>query len=148
MNLQERLMADLQDAMRANDGIRKDAIRMLRAAIKNAEIAAQHELDDSQVQQLVARDIKHREEAIALLRRANRPELVQVEEASIKVLQGYLPQQISREQVEQVVREVIANLDARDTSQLGSVMREAMARLKGQADGRMVNELVREYLKQ
>ncbi len=148
MNLQERLMADLQDAVRANDGIRKDAIRMLRAAIQNAEIAAQHELDDLQVQQLVARDIKHREEAIELLRRANRPELVQVEEASIKVLQGYLPQQMSREQVEQVVREVIVNLDAHDMSQLGSVMREAMARLKGQADGRMVNELVREYLKQ
>jgi len=147
MNLQERLMDDLRDAMRANDSIRKDAIRLLRAAIINAEIAAQKELDDTQVQQLVAKDIKHREESIDLLRKANRPELVQIEQASIRVLQGYLPEQMSREQVVQVVRDVVARLDAHDISQLGMVMREAMSQLKGKADGRMVNELVREYLK-
>jgi uncharacterized protein YqeY len=146
MSIQQRLADDLKDAMRANDGIRKDAIRMLRAAIQNAEIAVQHKLDDAQVQQLVKSDIKHREEAVELLRKANRAELVQIEEASIKLLQAYLPQQMSREQVEEVVQAVIARLDVHDISQLGMVMREAMAELKGQADGRLVNDLVRQHL--
>lgn len=146
MSLQERLMTDLKEAMHANDGIRKDTIRMLRAAIINAEIAAQHPLDDAQVEQLIARDVKRREETIELLHRANRPELIQIEEASIKLLKAYLPQQMPREQVEEVVRSVIARMDAHNISQLGAVMRETMAQLKGQADGRLVNEIVRQYL--
>jgi len=146
MSLQERLMTDLKEAMHANDGIRKDTIRMLRAAIINAEIAAQHPLDDAQVEQLIARDVKRREETIELLHRANRPELIQIEEASIKLLKAYLPQQMPREQVEEVVRSVIARMDAHSISQLGAVMRETMAQLKGQADGRLVNEIVRQYL--
>ncbi|MHB9031658.1 MAG: GatB/YqeY domain-containing protein [Anaerolineae bacterium] len=139
-------MSDLREAMRANDSVRKDAIRMLRAAIINAEIAAQHPLDDAQIQQLIARDIKHREETIELLERANRSELIQIEKASIQVLQDYLPQQMNREQVEQVVQDVIIKLGATNISQLGAVMREAMAQLKGQADGRLVNEIVRHNL--
>lgn len=119
---------------------------MLRAAIENAEKAAQQELDEAQVQQLATRDIKHREEAIELLRRANRPELVQIEETSIKILQSYLPQQMSREQVDEVVRNVITRLDAHQASQFGAVMRQVMAELKGQADGRLVSELVRQHL--
>jgi len=139
-------MADLKDAMRANDGIRKDAIRMLRAAIKNAEIAAQHEMDDEGIQQLIARDIKRREEAIEILRRANRSELIDIEEASIKLLRAYLPVQLSREQIEQVVQAIISKLDSPSPAQLGIVMREAMSQLKGQADGRLVNEIVRQHL--
>lgn len=148
VNLQERLMEDLKDAVRARDSIRKDAIRMLRASIKNAEIAAQKELDDAQIQQLVVKDIKRREEAIEFLRKANRPELVEIEQASIRILSQYLPEQMSREEVERVVTEVIAALNAHDVSQMGTVMHEAMRQLKGKADGRMVSELVREHLTQ
>jgi uncharacterized protein YqeY len=146
MNLQERLLADLNDAMRAKDSIRKDALRMVRAASQNAEIEVQHPLSEQEVQQLIARDIKHREEAIALLRQANRPELVQVEEASIRVLLLYLPQQLSREQIHQVVREIVARLGASGIGQFSAVMRETMAQLKGQADGRVVSEIVRNVL--
>ena len=146
MNLQERLVADLNDAMRARDSIRKDAIRMVRAALQNAEIEVQHGLNDQEVQQLITRDIKHREEAIELLRKANRLELVQIEEASIQVLRAYLPQQLSREQIEQAVRDVVARLGASDPGQFSAVMRETMAQLRGQADGRVVSEIVRKLL--
>jgi uncharacterized protein YqeY len=132
--------------MRAKDSIRKDALRMVRAALQNAEIEVQHPLSEQEVQQLIARDIKHREEAIALLRQANRPELVQVEEASIRVLLLYLPQQLSREQIHQVVREIVARLGASGIGQFSAVMRETMAQLKGQADGRVVSEIVRNVL--
>lgn len=146
MNLQERLLADLNDAMRARDSIRKDAIRMVRAALQNAEIEVQHELNDQEVQQLITGDIKHREEAIELLCKANRLELVQIEKASIQVLRAYLPQQLSSEQVEQAVRDVVARLGSSGPGQFSAVMREAMAQLKGQADGRVVSEIVRKLL--
>lgn len=146
MNLQERLLADLNDAMRARDSIRKDAIRMVRAALQNAEIEVQHELNDQEAQQLITRDIKHREEAIVLLRKATRLELVQIEEASIQLLRAYLPQQLSREQTEQAIRDVVARLGASGPGQFSAVMHEAMAQLKGQADGRVVSEIVRKVL--
>lgn len=146
MNLHERLASDLTDAMRAKDSLRKDAIRMVRAALQNAEIEVQHPLSESEVQQLITRDIKHREEAILLLRKANRIELVQVEEASIQILRSYLPQQLSNEQVEQVVRDIAAKSGTSGPSQFSAVMREVMAQLKGQADGRVVSEIVRKVL--
>jgi uncharacterized protein YqeY len=146
MKLHERLVADLNDAMRSRDSVRKDAIRMVRAAIKNAEIDVQHELADQEVQQLITRDIKHRKEAIALLCKANRPELIQIEEASIEVLKAYLPQQLGREQIEQSIRDVVARLGVSGQGQFGTVMREVMTQLKGQADGRFVSDLVRKVL--
>ena len=146
MNLQERLASDLNDAMRAKDSLRKDALRMVRAALQNAEIEVQHQLNEQEVQQLINRDIKHREEAILLLRKANRLELVQIEEASIEVLRAYLPQQLSSEQIEKAVRDIVARLGASDPGQFSAVMREAMAQLKGQADGRIVSEIVRKVL--
>jgi uncharacterized protein len=142
MTLKERLAADLNAAMRARDSIRKDALRMVRAALQNAEIDVQRALNDQEVQQLITRDIKHREEAISLLRKANRLELVQIEEASITILRTYLPQQLDSEQVEQTVRDIAARLGTTGPGQFSAVMREAMAQLKGQADGRLVSEIV------
>ncbi|MHB1357479.1 MAG: GatB/YqeY domain-containing protein [Anaerolineae bacterium] len=146
MNLHERLASDLNDAMRAKDSLRKDAIRMVRAALQNAEIEVQHPLSESEVQQLISRDIKHREESILLLRKANRHELVQIEEASIQILQSYLPRQLSSEQIEQVVHDIVARSGLSGSGQFSAVMREAMAQLKGQADGRIVSEIVRKVL--
>ena len=146
MGLQERLVNDLRDAMRSNDGLRKDAIRMVRAAIQNAEIEAHQPLDDTQIEQIISRDIKRRQESIELLRQAKRPELIKIEESSIALLQAYLPEMMSREQVEEVVCAVIARVGATSTAQMVAVMREAMAELKGCADGRLVTEVVRAHL--
>ena len=146
MSLQERLMEDLKDAMRAQDVVRRGTIRMVRAAIKNAEIEWQREANDEEVLQIIAREIKHREEAIVLFRQGHRQDLVDNEEAEIAVLKGYLPEQLGRDEIAGVVRQIIAEQGATSLSQLGPVMREAMSQLKGKADGRLVNQIVRELL--
>jgi len=146
MNLQERLMADLKEAMRSNDVVRRETIRMARAAIKNAEIEWQHAASDQEVLTIIGREIKKRHESIAQFRQGRREDLVAREQAELDVLQQYLPTQLSREQVADVVQRIVAEMGANNPSQLGPVMRQAMAQLKGQADGRLVNEVVREIL--
>lgn len=146
VNLQERLMADLKEALRSNDALRKDAIRMIRAAIKNAEIAWQREATDKEIQEIISREIGHRLEALEMFRKGGRDDLVAREEAGIAILKQYLPEQLSREQVVEVVQQLVAELGASGPSEFGPVMRQAMARLKGRADGRLVNEVVREML--
>lgn len=146
MNLQERLMADLKDAMRTQDTPRKEAIRMVRAAIQNAKIAAQRELSDDEVQVLIAREIRMRNEAIELFRQGKREDLVAQEEAQVIILKRYLPQQLSREEIVPVVQRIIEQIGATSPNQLGLVMREAMAQLKGQAEGQLVNQIARELL--
>jgi len=146
MNLKERLVADLYEAMRQKDIPRKEAIRMIRAAITNAEIAWQREASDQEVQDIIAQEIKRRVEALELFRKGGRTEVVAVEEAGINVLKGYLPEQLTREQIVAVVERVVTEMGASGPAQLGPVMRQVMAQLKGKADGRLVNEVVREAL--
>ncbi|MHB1294931.1 MAG: GatB/YqeY domain-containing protein [Anaerolineae bacterium] len=148
MNLQERLVADLQQAMRAKDPIRKDALRLVRTAVQYAEIEWQRTATDSEVQDLIKREVKRRHEAIDLFRKGKRQDLVDQEENLLAVLLEYLPTQLSREQVEEVVRQIVAELGASGPSQTGPVMKQAMTQLKGQADGRLVNDVVREVLSQ
>jgi uncharacterized protein len=148
MSLKERLMADLKDAMRQGDTTRRDTIRMARAAVINAEIAWQREASDQEVQQVIAQEVKRRVEAIELFRQGGRDDLVRAEEAQLAVLRAYLPEQLSREQVSEVVRHVIDEMGATSLAQMGPVMQRLMAELKGKADGRMVNEVVRELLAQ
>lgn len=147
MNLHERLMADLKEALRHRDSLRKDVIRMLRAAIRNAEIEWQREATDEEIRGIIAREIKRRLEAVEMFRKGGREDLAAAEEAGIAILKQYLPEQLSREQVVEIVRQVVAELGATGLGDLGPVMRQAMARLKGQADGRLVNEVAREILK-
>jgi uncharacterized protein len=147
MTLQERLLADLYAAMRAKDVPRREAIRMIRAAITNAEIEWQRPANDQDVLNLIAREIKRREEALEMFRKGHRADLVAEEEAGLQVLRQYLPQQLSRQEIEQVIQEIVAKLGASGADQLGLVMREAMRELKGRADGRLVNEIARAILK-
>jgi uncharacterized protein YqeY len=148
MSLQDRLMNDLKEAMRSKDVARREAIRMVRAAIQNAEIEWQREATDEDVQALIAREVRRRTEALEMFRQGGRADLVAEEEAGIAVLEVYLPKQLSRDDIESIVRQIIAQVGATSMSQMGAVMREAMAQLKGQADGRLVNQIVRELLSQ
>lgn len=146
MTLKDRLMDDLRQAMRAQDTLRRDLIRFTRAAIQNAEIEWQHEASDAEVLQVLAREVKRRQESIALFRQGRRQDLVDREESELAVLQTYLPEQMSEGQVRQTVQQVIAELGAHGQAQLGAVMKLAMARIKGEADGRAVNQIARELL--
>ncbi len=146
MNLKERLMADLKDAMRSQDIHRRDAIRMVRAAIANKEIDLHREVTDAEVEQLISQEVKRREEALDMLAKAGREDLIAKEQTELQILQSYLPEQLSPEEIERVVRSIVAELGASDRSQMGPVMRRAMEELRGRADGRLVNEIVRETL--
>lgn len=146
MSLKEKLSDDLKQAMRERDENRKIALRLLRAAIVNEEVAVQHPLDDAEVMAVAARQAKQRRESIDAFRSGGRQDLVAAEEAQLQVLQAYLPQQMSREEVEQAAREAIARVGASGPADLGLVMRDLMPRLRGRADGSVVNQVVKEVL--
>ncbi|NLT73376.1 MAG: GatB/YqeY domain-containing protein [Chloroflexi bacterium] len=146
MSIKERLMADLQKAMREHDQVRRDTIRMARAAIQNAEKALLREATEDEVIEILNRQVKQRNESIEMFRQGHREDLVAEEQAQLEILQEYLPQQLGRPEIEAALEAIIAELGATSPQQLGTVMREAMTRLKGQADGRHVNEIARALL--
>ncbi len=149
MGLKEQLDSDLKDAMRARDEDRLRAIRMVKAAISNLEIARtdpknpQHgqPVTEGDLLRVVENQVKQRRESIELYQKGNRPELAAREEAEIRVLDKYMPQQMSPDEVRAEVQKVIAALGTRE---FPKVMRESAARMKGRADGKLVNQIVRE----
>ncbi len=146
MNLKERLLADLYTAMRQQDLPRRDHIRFLRSIIANAEIEWQREATDQDVQVLISREVRQREEAIEIYRQAGRQDLVSQEEAAIAVLSDYLPEQASPDAVRQVVQRIITELGASGMKDMGAVMKRAMSELRGKADGSLVNQIARDLL--
>lgn len=149
MGLKEQLDADLKDAMRAHEQIRVETIRLLKAAIANVEFARTDEknkdfgkpLSEGDLLRVVENQIKQRRDSIELYNKGNRPELAAKEQAESDVLQKYMPQQLSRDEIKTEVEKVIADLNTRE---FPKVMKESAARLKGRADGKLVNEVVRE----
>ena len=149
MGLKDQLSEDLKSAMRAKDENRISAIRMLKAAITNFEIArgdakskdSDKPITESDLLSVVEKQIKQRRDAIEMYKQGNRPELAAKEEAEIAVLAAYLPKQLSRDEVKAEVQEIIAALG---TKEFPKVMREAATKLKGRADGKLVNEVVKE----
>jgi len=151
MGLQEQLMDDLKEAMREKDEARKRAIRSVLAVIKRAETELDADgqrvsLDDDAILRVIAKQARERQESIDAFRSGGRDDLVAREEADLAVLQGYLPRQMSREEIEVEVRQVIAEVGATGPQDMGKVMKPLMARLKGRADGRLANQIVRELL--
>jgi uncharacterized protein len=162
MSIKDRLMNDLRDAMKSGDALRRDTIRMARAAIQAAEtdertrlfeqgaaqeeIEAQSALDDAAVMAVLAKAVKQRREAADEYRRARRDALAEKELAEVAILEGYLPQQMSDEEIEAEVREVITELGAAGPKDMSRVMPAAMRRLKDRADGRAVNRVVSRLL--
>lgn len=146
MSLKEQLQADLTTAMRAHDDKRRDLLRMVMAAIKQVEVDERRTLDDTDVQDVIRKQIKQRRETIADLEKAGRGDAIATEEDDIAILEGYLPQMMSREEVEQVARAVVSELGVSDAKAMGQVMAKLMPQVKGRADGRIVNEVVRSLL--
>jgi uncharacterized protein YqeY len=143
---QQQLQEDLKEALRARDERRKAVIRLALAALTNAEIERDTDLDDADVTAVLQKQARQRRETITELQQANRPDLLAAEEAELAILEEYLPRLLSREEIAEQAHEVIAAVGATGMEQIGAVMREMMSRLKGRADGRIVNEVVRELL--
>jgi uncharacterized protein YqeY len=146
MTLKQQLQQDLHQALRDRDAHRKSAIRLVRAAIANEEIARQCELDNGQVLELIHREVKQHRESLLEFEKAGRTDLVADEKAQLEVLLAYLPPQMGREEILVAAQEAIAEANATGPQHLGQLMRLLMPRLKGRADGKMVNEIVRELL--
>jgi hypothetical protein len=151
MGLREQLMADLKEALRDRDEPRKRTIRSVMAAMKTAETeldasGERRNLDDNDILVLISKQAKQRQESIDAFRQGGREDLVAEEEADLAILQSYLPQQLTEEEIRDEAREVIAEVGASGPKDLGRVMKPLMARLKGQADGRLVNQVVRQLL--
>ena len=145
-NLKQKLSDDLKQAMRSGDTLKRSVIRMLMAAIKNAEIARQAKLEDSDILGVIAKEVRQRRESIEAFKQGNRQDLVDKEEAELAMLQGYLPQQLTRDEIVEAVRKVIAEVEATGPGDKGKVMPKIMAQLRGRADGREINEVVSELL--
>ena len=146
MSMKETLQKERIAAMRGGDTEKRNAIGLLLAAIKQEEIDTQTTLDDDGVTAVLMKQAKQRRESIADYEKAGRPEMVANEQAELAIIESYLPQQMGREEIKAIAAEVIAELGVSDAKGMGQVMGKLMPRLKGQADGRLVNEVVRELL--
>lgn len=148
MTLEERLDADLKEAMRRGDTARKLAIRAVKAAITEAKVAGEvaRSLSDQEILALIAKQVKQRRDSIAEFIKGGRPDLVAQEEAEIAVLESYLPPQLDEAAIRERARQVIAELGVTDLKGIGSVMKRLMNELRGQADGQVINRIVRELL--
>jgi uncharacterized protein YqeY len=151
MGLKEELQSDLKEALLARDKQRKRVIRMALAAITNAEIeqAMQSDkamLDDGDIAAVLRKQAKQRRETIEELEGVDRPDLLSVEKEELAILEEYLPEQLSREEIVEEARHVIEEIGATGMRDMGPVMGRLMSKLRGRADGHLVNEVVRELL--
>ena len=146
MEIQNRLSEDLKTAMKAKEKIKVDTIRMVRAQLKDFQIAKGDELNDEDEISVLINAAKKRKEALELYEKSDRQDLIEQEKQELEIISAYLPAQLSKEEVEKVVLKVIEEVGASSPQDLGKVMGATMKDLKGKADGRMVQEIVREKL--
>ena len=137
-----KLMEDLKVAMKAHDTVAMSAIRGVIAKAKDLTVNAGKEMTDDAILQVIAKGVKQREESIAQFEQAGRAELAEGEKKEMALLKKYLPEQLSEDAVAAIVKEAVAATGATSKKDMGKVMKEVMARVKGQADGKLVSRLV------
>jgi uncharacterized protein YqeY len=146
MALKDQLDAELKTAMREKDQVKLSTVRMLKSAVKYREIELMKPLDDAGVQAVIASEIKRRRDSVEQYRGGGREDLAGKEEAEIAVLQGWLPAQLSPEELAKVVDAVIARVGAQGPKDMGKVMKELLPEVQGKAEGKAVSELVKQKL--
>jgi uncharacterized protein YqeY len=146
-SLESKIQEDMKQALKAGDKARLETLRGLLAQIKDESIKKRpKELTDEDVLAVIRRGVKRRKESIELYKQGNRQDLVEKEQKELEVLQKYLPQQLSREEIEKIVNSVIEQVGATSIKDLGKVMGPVMKQLQGRADGKEVQQIVRERL--
>jgi len=146
MSLKERLDQDLKTAMRERAQLRLDTIRMLKSAIKYREIELMKPLDDAGIHAVISSEVKRRRDAVEQYKAGNRPDLADKEDAEIAILQAYLPQQLTREELEAKVAAAVAAVGAQGPKDMGKVMKALLPEVQGRAEGSVVSELVKAKL--
>ncbi len=148
MTLRDRLTEDMKQAMKDKEAgkLKLSVIRMVRSAAKNVEIDRRKELDDNELLDVVAKEVKMRRDSLDEFRKAGRPELLATLEQEIAILMEYLPEQMSETEVRALVTQAVADAQAASAKDMGKVMALLMPKVKGRADGKLVNSIVKELL--
>ena len=144
--LKEELMNALKEAMREKDEVMKNTVQMVRAAILQFEKDNQVEVDDNKIIEIIAKQVKEKKDAMVEFEKGGREDLMAQTTREIEILSKYLPKQLSKEEIKAIVEEVIASVGATSMKDMGNVMREAKAKIGAAADGRTINEVVKELL--
>ena len=148
MSLKEKLTADMKEAMKAREEGRQrlGVIRLVRGVIRQQEIDGHQELDDDAVLAIISKEVKQRRDSIEEFQKGGREDLVRQNEEEIAILMAYLPQQMTEDEVRRAVEEAVTATGASTPKDIGKVMKELMPKVKGRADGKLVNQIVRELL--
>jgi uncharacterized protein YqeY len=146
VDLKAKLNQDLKEALKAKDEAKLRTVRMLLAAIKNFEVEKMGPATDEEIFQIMSKEIKKRQEAIEMYEKGGRPDLAQAEKQEIEVIQSYIPNQLSEEEIRELARKVISEMNLKSPKDVGTAMKVIMPQVKGRADGKFVNKIVSELL--
>lgn len=146
MTLKEQILNDIKEAMKQKDDFKRDTLRTLNAAFKQVEVNERIELDDERILKIITSEIKKRKDAIDLYSKGGREDLAQKEQKEIALFESYLPQQLSDEELQTALKELIANLGVSSLKDQGLVMKEAKAKFGARVDGKRLNVTLRELL--
>lgn len=146
MSLKEQLKNDLKEAMRTKENTKRDAIRAINTMIKQIEVDQRVELDDAEIIKLIQKGIKQRQEAIEQFKTASRDDLIEKEQSQIDIFNLYLPKQLSDEELEEILKGIIQEVNAASAKDMGKIMPLAKEKIGGSADGKRINEMVKKIL--
>ena len=146
MSLKEKLLSNMKEAMKSKDSVKLGTVRSVISAVKNQEIDLKKELSEEEILTIVSREVKKRKEAAVLYEKGNRPELKEKEIQEMKILQTYLPEQVSEKDLRRRIQEVIDETGAEGMKDFGKIMKTLVPEFKGKADNSLIKELANEYL--
>lgn len=146
MSLKERLANDLKEAMKSKDQLRKNVITLIRSDIKQIEVDKRVELEEQDIIDVISRQLKQRKDALDEFHKGGRQDLVEQTEQEVQYLLQYLPEQMSEEEITNIVKETISELGANSIKEMGKVMAAVIPKVKGRADGKIVNQVVKQQL--
>jgi uncharacterized protein YqeY len=146
MSLEERLLEEMKQAMKSNDRLRLSTIRMIRSALKNKEIELRKKLEDEEAAKVIQAMVRKGEESVEQFQGGGRTDLVDKEKKEIEILKSFLPQPLSQEEISKIIDQSIQETQASSLKDIGKVMKSVMPKIGGKADGKLINQLVKERL--
>ena len=146
MSISEKIAGDFKEALKTGNKSKLSVLRLIKSAMKNQEIEKRTLLTDEDVQAILRSYVKRSRESIEQFSKAGRAELVEKEKEELSIVQGYLPEQLEEDELRKIIKAIVEEAGASGPGDMGKVMKSVMAKLKGQADGRLVNTIVREML--
>ncbi len=146
MSLEERLVEEMKQAMKSNDKLRLSTIRMIRSGVKNKEIDLRKKLEDEEIERVIQVMVRKGEESVEQFQTGGRTDLVEKEKKEIEILKSFLPQPLGQEEILKIIDQSIQETQASSPKDIGKVMKSVMPKIGGRADGKLINQLVKERL--